>query len=143
MRSPAVTNQELTEQDHRLVLDLGAIWREASVSRRDRVKVAWHEVPGMVREKRPVPWGRYDLLPAGRITNIGLAMRYYLSSDRSGLTDDHPVPPGRVRLAYLSRHFVPGYLHLVPTGHRPYRYPVLQQSPRLLCLTASRLNKIC
>jgi hypothetical protein len=27
VRSPAVTNQELTEQDHRLILDLGAIWR--------------------------------------------------------------------------------------------------------------------
>jgi hypothetical protein len=33
---------------------------------------------------------------------------------------NHPVPPGRVRLACLSRHFVPGYLHLVPTGHRRF-----------------------
>jgi hypothetical protein len=47
------------------------------------MKVAWHEVPGMLRKKRPVPQGRYDLLPAGRLTNIGLAMRYYLSSDGS------------------------------------------------------------
>jgi hypothetical protein len=37
-----------------------------SVSRRDCVKVAWHEVPGMARKRRPVPEGRYDLLPAGR-----------------------------------------------------------------------------
>jgi hypothetical protein len=57
-----------------------------------------------------------------------LGERYYLSSDPSGLTDNHPVPPGRVRLTYLSRHFVPGYLHLVPTGQRRF---VLQQSARV------------
>jgi hypothetical protein len=33
MRSPAVTNQELTEQEHRLILDLGAIWSLASGSK--------------------------------------------------------------------------------------------------------------
>jgi len=29
MRCPAVTNEELTGQDHRLILDLGAIYRFA------------------------------------------------------------------------------------------------------------------
>jgi hypothetical protein len=91
-----------------------------SVSRRDCVKVAWHEVPGMVRKKRPVPQGRYDLLSAGRLQISAGRRAIIYRATVQRLTHNHPVPPGRVRLACLSRHFVPGYLHLVPTGHRRF-----------------------
>jgi hypothetical protein len=65
-----------------------------SVSRRDRVKVARHEVPGMVRKKRPVPVGTVRCATCWSVTNIGLATRYYLSSDGSEAYTQSSCPSG-------------------------------------------------
>jgi hypothetical protein len=66
-------------------------------------------------------------LLVGNNYRLGDALLIYRATVQ-GLRHNDPVPPGRVRPAYLSRHFVPGYVHLVPTGHRRF---VFQQPVRL------------
>src|SRR6202008_1572999 len=95
------------------------------------MKVAWHEVPGKIGSKDPSRRDRmivWKPLNGRSIDNSASPSRYLLPTSRWQIV---PSLRDGTLLSYHSRHFVPGYLHTVPTGHRPYRYPVFQQSARV------------
>src|ERR1700741_1758625 len=104
------------------------------------MKVAWHEVPGKIGRKDPSRRDRMIVckpLNGRSIDNSASPSRYLPPTSGQQIV---PSLRDGTLLSYHSRHFVPGYLHTVPTGHRSYRYPVFQQSARLKSISASRLK---
>src|ERR1700676_2413153 len=93
------------------------------LSRRDRLIVAWHEVPGSAppQNSRPVGYGviragvRADSMIGVRNSNTKTQNIYVgcgISCVRSYRTLRDGSFEGR-----FPRHFVPGYDHAVPPGH--------------------------
>ena len=82
---------------------------QVCLSRRDQMMVARHEMPGKSTDTiRPVGNGVI------RGTGVMHRPRPY-----EALATYHTVPStGRDLSYHVSRHFMPGYLHLVPTGQR-------------------------
>src|SRR5580700_4868039 len=74
---------------------LGTEWL---LSRRDRLIVARHEVPG-IDVKRLRPGGTVEVIVSPNVSRIGSI-----------------VPLGRGHFPRDSRHFVPGYYRAVPPG---------------------------
>ena len=71
--------------------------------------VAWHEVPGNRPVKiRPVGYGMIVSPPEPQPERIPAKQ-----------ASPHTVPYGTDSRPRGSRHFVPGYHHLVPPGHNP------------------------
>ncbi len=100
---------------------LGVLEERAS-SRRDRMKVAWHEVPGGCPKKDP---SRRDGLiradrPRTMATNIIQPMK-----DPLGTSSYRPYGTGP--FWRFPRHFVPGYLHSVPPGQIREASPIPKQ----------------
>ena len=78
------------------------------LSRRDCMKVARHEMPGSVAPRSP----------SRRVRRDGLARASYrLGRWTPPGATDHTVPYGTDHVCHVSRHFMPGYLHVVPSGH--------------------------
>ena len=71
--------------------------------------VAWHEMPGTLVLVSPSRGGRYD-------RSIGASE--CLGSRINPDTGNHTVPYGTDHVRAFSRHFMPGYRHLVPPGLR-------------------------
>jgi hypothetical protein len=67
--------------------------------------VAWHEMPGNVVLVSPSRRGRYDRL-------IGA------SECLGPWINPHTVPYGTDHVRTFSRHFMPGYHHVIPSGLR-------------------------
>ena len=71
------------------------------------MKVAWHEMPGKCADvTRPVGNGMM------RGPKIGSRLRRY-----QRVVPIIPYPTGRILGGACPRHFMPGYHHVVPTGH--------------------------
>ena len=82
--------------------------------------VAWHEVPGNAHtEIRPVGNGVIGLSPSVFIL-LRLAVFLEGFSDRGHAKGVPSISyrslRGRARRSTISRHFVPGYHHTVPSG---------------------------
>jgi hypothetical protein len=71
--------------------------------------VAWHEVPGKLGIAAPSRRARYDPVAkrVGSCWTVNEAWR-----------PNHTVPSGTGLLGGRSRHFMPGYHHLVPAGQK-------------------------
>jgi hypothetical protein len=101
---------------------------DSDLSRRDRMKVAWHEVPGKAAINRSRPVGNGMIRSAKHpmslmILNVtdGAWMDTYTCQIKCS-RQDHTVPYGTAHAFRFSRHFVPGYLHFVPSGHLRRRF---------------------
>jgi len=82
------------------------------LSRRDKMIVARHEMPGKCQNMiRPVGNGVID------------GARVYAPSKTIGHGRQPiiPYPPGRAYQHHVSRHFMPGYHLIVPTGQTVLR----------------------
>ena len=73
------------------------------------MKVARQFTAWLRKEKRPVPAGRYDWLLAGVLRSRAVCNQRS-ESDRPSGTEYFFIA--------RSRHFVPGYLHMVPPGQK-------------------------
>ena len=82
--------------------------RSSHLSRRDWVKVAWHEVPGRFTTNPPSRRVRYDFP-----TRVCFYPRRRHARGKSNQT----VPTGRPAPLLASRHFVPGSCN--PSGTNP------------------------
>jgi hypothetical protein len=107
--------------------------REWLLSRRDRLIVARHEVPGNDAKRRSSPEGRSKSLSVAQIFVVETEPRHEQATARRMLpaaseTPGTPVekfgsdgigsivPLGRDYFSHDSRHFVPGYDRAVPPG---------------------------
>jgi hypothetical protein len=90
-----------------------------ALSRRDYMKVAWHEMPGKCAIRDPSRRERYDLiasfLPATSARRNTMCAE---ASAKHARRPDHTAPYGRDRYSQVSRHYVPGYHHVVPSGRK-------------------------
>ena len=71
------------------------------------MKVARHEMPGNGARRSPSRRVRYDRLSKAS---------YRLARWTTPAARDHTVPYGTDHICRVSRHFIPGYHRLVPTG---------------------------
>ncbi|HXM04865.1 MAG TPA: hypothetical protein VN939_19780 [Chthoniobacterales bacterium] len=82
--------------------------RTGVLSQRDWMMVAWHE---------GLETGGYD--PSRRERCECGQHRSFIAQDKmTSLPTDHTVPYGTESLFLVSRHYVPGYLHGVPSGQK-------------------------
>jgi hypothetical protein len=85
-----------------------------ALSRRDEMKVARHEMPGIRAPRSPSRRVRHDRL---------FRASYRLARWTTPAAPDHTVPYGTDHICRVSRHFIPGYHRLVPPGQiqaRPF-----------------------
>jgi hypothetical protein len=85
-----------------------------ALSRRDEMKVARHEMAGNRAQRGPSRRVRYDRLSKAS---------YRLARWTTPAAPDHTVPYGTDHIRRVSRHLMPGYHRLVPTGQiqaRPF-----------------------
>jgi hypothetical protein len=81
--------------------------------------VAWHEMPGNLVLISSSGRGRYD-----RSIGASECLGSWISPD----TGNHTVPYGTDHVRAFSRHFMPGYHHLVPTGLRLRFFELLRMA---------------
>jgi hypothetical protein len=94
----------------------------SSLSRRDGMKVARHEMPGKWADMiRPVGNG---VIRGGGLCSPPKAIRH----PRRPII---PYPTGRASRCGVSRHFMPGYRHVVPSGQKIYELQPNLSTPSL------------
>jgi hypothetical protein len=81
--------------------------------------VAWHEMPGNLVLISSSRRGRYD-----RSIGASECLGSWINPD----TGNHTVPYGTDHVRAFSRHFMPGYHHLVPPGLRLRFFELLRMA---------------
>jgi hypothetical protein len=77
--------------------------------------VAWHEMPGEYTDMTP-PVGNGVIRDTQTLSTF--------QDNRTPSPTNHTVPYGTISRCDVSRHFMPGYRHVVPPGQR-FRCPKL------------------